>query len=173
MKNCLHLSVHETVGECCLLNEINVLCIWTKYQLMVCYQSLPLDGLQVLVVDSDPDSRDLLTMLFEEYGVETIAATSAVEALEILQQVKPDLLISEIRLPKEDGYSLMHKVKVLETQEQVQIPAIALTVYAREDDRTHALSVGFCNHLPKPFDIDELIAMVACLTQHIQWLPTT
>jgi CheY-like chemotaxis protein len=141
--------------------------------MMVCYQSLALDGLQVLIVDSDPDSRYLLTMIFEEYGVETIAATSAAEALEILKQVKPDLLISEIRLPKEDGYSLMHKVKALESPEQVQIPAIALTVHAREDDRARALSVGFEEHLPKPFDIDELITTVACLTQHIQGVLTT
>ena len=70
---------------------------------MICYQSLSLKGLQVLVVDSDPDARYLLTMLFEEYGVETITATSALEALEILKQIKPDLLISEIGLPNEDG----------------------------------------------------------------------
>ena len=139
----------------------------------MCAQYLPLDGLRVLVVDSDLDSRDLLAMVFEEYGVETIAATSATETLEILKQVKPDLLISEICLPKEDGYSLMSKVKALESTEQAQIPAIALTTQTREDDRAHALSVGFCNHLPKPFDIDELITMVACLTQHVQWVPTT
>jgi CheY-like chemotaxis protein len=142
---------------------------------MVCYQSvsLSLDGLQVLVVDSDPDSRYLLTMLFEGYGVKTITATSALEALEILKQVKPDLLISEIRLPKEDGYSLMRQVKALEMQKQVPIPAIALTVCAREDDRAHALSVGFEEHLPKPFDIDELLGMVTCLTGHVQSLLTT
>jgi CheY-like chemotaxis protein len=130
----------------------------------MCNSSLPRKGLRVLVVDSDPDSRDLLAMILEEYGVETIAAPSAGEALEILKQVKPDLLISEIRLPKEDGYSLMHKVKALETAQQVQIPAIALTVYAREDEHAHALSVGFGKHLSKPFDIDELIETVACLT---------
>lgn len=139
----------------------------------MCDEGLLLDGLQVLVVDGDPDSRYLLTILFEEYGIETIAATSASETLEILKQVKPDLLISEIRLPKEDGYSLMSKVKTLESAEQVQIPAIALTTYAREGDRAHALSVGFSNYLPKPFDIDELMAMVAGLTQHVQCVPTT
>ncbi len=140
---------------------------------MVCYQSLSLKGLQVLVVDSDPDSRYLLTILFEEYGVETIAATSAIEALEILKQIKPDLLISEIRLPNEDGYSLMDKVKAFEIQRQVHIPALALTVYAREDDRAHALSVGFGKHLSKPFDIDELIETVACLTltKQLQTVP--
>jgi CheY-like chemotaxis protein len=139
----------------------------------MCDQSLPLNGLRVLVVDSDPDCRYLLTMIFDEYGVETIAAKSASETLEILKQVKPDVLISEIRLPKEDGYSLISKVKALESAEQAKIPAIALTTQAREGDRAHALSAGFCKHLPKPFDIDELIAMVACLTQHIQWVPAT
>jgi CheY-like chemotaxis protein len=140
---------------------------------MVCYQSLPLDGLQVLVVDSDPDSRYLLRLIFEMYGVETIAATSALEALEILKKVKPDLLISEIRLPKEDGYSLMHKVKALVSAEQAQIPAIALTTYTWESARTRALSVGFCKHLAKPFDIDELIATVTCLTKQLQPVLTT
>jgi hypothetical protein len=139
---------------------------------MICYQSLPLKGLQVLVVDSDPDSRYLLTILFEEYGVETIAATSALEALEILKQIKPDLLISEIRLPNEDGYSLMDKVKAFESGRHVHIPALALTVYAREDDRAHALSVGFEDHLPKPFDIDELLATVAGLTRQVHSEPT-
>jgi CheY-like chemotaxis protein len=139
---------------------------------MICDQFLPLKGLRVLVVDSDPDSRYLLTILFEEYGVETIAATSALEALEILKQIKPDLLISEIRLPNEDGYSLMDKVKAFEIGRHVHIPAIALTVYAREDDRAHALSVGFEEHLPKPFDIDELLATVAGLTRQVHLEPT-
>lgn len=130
--------------------------------------SLPLNGLRVLVVDSDLDSRVLLTMVFEEYGVETIAATSVLEALEIVKQVKPDLLISEISLPNEDGYSLMRKVKALENTRQVEIPAIALTAYNSEDDRAYALSVGFEKHLPKPFDIDELITTVACLTRQVQ-----
>ncbi|MEW5857830.1 MAG: response regulator [Cyanobacteriota bacterium] len=141
----------------------------------MCYESLPLDGLQVLVVDSDPDSRYLLAMIFEGYGVKTIAAPSAAEALEILKHVKPNLLISEIRLPKEDGYSLMHKVKALQIVQQVEIPAIALTTHVKDDDRVQALAVGFDQHLPKPFDIDELIATVACLTvtKQFPWVPTT
>jgi CheY-like chemotaxis protein len=131
---------------------------------MARYQSLPLDALKLLVVDADPDSRYLLTMVFEEYGVQTITATSAREALEIVKQVKPDLIISEICLPEEDGYSLMHQVKVIETVSQAQIPAIALTTYTQESDRARALSAGFAQHLSKPFDIDELIETVAGLT---------
>ncbi len=134
----------------------------------MCNSSFPLNGLRVLVVDSNLDSRDLLTMVFEPYGIETIAATSAGEALEILKQVRPDLLISEIRLRKEDGYSLISKVKALEIGQQVQIPAIALTVYARESDRARALSVGFDRYLSKPFDINELLEIVTCLTLNKQ-----
>lgn len=137
----------------------------------MCHYSLLLNGLQVLVVDSDPDSRDLLTALFEMYGIETLTATTAAEALEILKQVKPDLLISEIGLPKEDGYSLMRKVKALEKTRQIQIRAIALTVYAREEDCVQALSVGYAKYLSKPFDIDELISMVASLTGQVQLMP--
>lgn len=148
----------------------NNLYLRTRCSLLAMYNHyLALNGLRVLVVDSDLDSRVLLTMVFEEYGVETIAATSALEALEIVKQVKPDLLISEISLPNEDGYSLMRKVKALENARQVDIPAIALTTYDGEDDRAHALSVGFEKHLPKPFDIDELIITVACLTKQVQW----
>lgn len=138
---------------------------------MMRYQSLLLNGLRVLAVDSDLDARYLLTMVLGMYGIETITATSALEALEILKQVQPDLLISESGLPDEDGYSLMRQVKALESARQVQIPAIALTVYAREEDRAHALSVGYAKHLSKPFLIDELIAMVACLTQQAQLMP--
>jgi two-component system, OmpR family, response regulator len=132
------------------------------------YKSLPLNGLRVLVVDRNFDCRLLLTMVFEAYGIETITATSAHEALEILKQVKVDLLISEIGLPNEDGYSLMRKVKALEEAQQIEIPAIALTVYNTEDDCANALSAGFCKHLSKPFDIDELIAIVACLAGQVQ-----
>lgn len=125
---------------------------------------LPRPDLRILIVDSDPDSMDLLTIMFEEYGIEIIAVRSAGEALEILKHVKPDLLISEICLPKEDGYSLMRQVRALDVGQQAQIPAIALTVCATQSDRAHALSVGFSKHLSKPFDIDELIDTIAFLT---------
>lgn len=137
----------------------------------MCCQSLPFTSMQILVVDSDPDSQYLLKLIFEEYGIKTIGVTSALEALEILQQIKPDLLISEINLPREDGYSLMCKVKALEKQKIHQIPAIALTTDRKEDARAHAISVGFGKYLSKPFDIDELLATVACLIDNFQWVP--
>lgn len=126
---------------------------------------LSLQGLRILVVDSDLDSRDLLKMVFEEYGIETFVTVSVLEALEIVQRVKPDLLISEIRLPNEDGYSLMCQLKALKNRRQAKIPAIALTTYAQKCDRDRALSVGFDKYLLKPFDMDELISTVAYLTR--------
>lgn len=125
-------------------------------------------GLRVLVVDGTADSRDLLTILFDQYGVETATATCVSEALEIIQQTHPDLLISEIVLPGEDGYSLMSKVKALETADRLRIPAIAVTALAQESDRLHALAAGFCKHIPKPLDIDQFIATIACITTQAQ-----
>lgn len=134
----------------------------------MCDSTLPREGLRVLVVDSDADSRDLLLLLFAQHKVEAIAVTCVSESLEIMQQTCPDLLISEIFLPGEDGYSLISKVKALESADDIQIPAIALTTCAKESDRTRALAAGFCRHLPKPFDVDQLIATVACVTNHTE-----
>ena len=128
-------------------------------------------GLRVLVVDDHADSRDLLMLLFAEYGVEAIEASCVSESLEIMQQICPDLLISEITLPDEDGYSLMSKVKALESAYNVKIPAIALTVQARESDRRRALAAGFCKHLSKPLDIEQLIATMVCITEQAQVIP--
>jgi len=132
------------------------------------YPSLPLNGLQVLIVDSNRDCRDLLTMVFEDFGIKTLAATCVSEALEMLQKIKPDVLISEIALPNEDGFSLMHKVKAFEATEKVEIPAIALTTYDTVYDRAYARTVGFCKHLSKPVDIEELVATVLCLTRQTE-----
>lgn len=122
--------------------------------------------LRVLVVDSHADSRDLLRMVFEEYGVEAIGATSVSQSLQIMHQKIPDIVISEIALLGEDGYSLVDKVKVFEIMYGVRIPVIALTVYARPGDRIQALTAGFCRYLTKPLDIDELVTTVAQITAY-------
>ena len=131
------------------------------------------DGLRVLVVDSHPDSIALLSMLFAAYGVETIVATGVEEALALIQQRCPDLLLSELLLPDEDGYSLISKVKALETTDPVRVPSIALTTCASARDRLNAITAGFCTHLPKPLDIDELIATVTSLLGAVPDLAVT
>lgn len=128
-------------------------------------------GLRVLIVDNDPDSQFLLTTLFTCHGAEVLNTDSAEAALALLEQTQPDLLISEIHLPDEDGYSFICKVKALERERHIKIPAIALTVLTRPSDREHALTAGFRWHLPKPVDIDRLIAIATHFTCPLQLLP--
>ncbi|MBD1940911.1 response regulator, partial [Coleofasciculus sp. FACHB-712] len=122
-----------------------------------------LDGVRVLVVDDDTDTREFLTFMLEQYGAEAIAAASAQEAFERIPQVRPDVLVSDIGMPDEDGYSLLGKVRKLDATQGGETPAIALTAYAREEDRTQALSAGFQMHLAKPVEPDELANVVAKL----------
>ena len=122
-----------------------------------------LDGVRVLVVDDDTDTREFLTFMLEQYGAEAIAAASAQEAFERIPQVRPDVLVSDIGMPHEDGYSLLEKVRRLDATQGGETPAVALTAYAREEDRTQALSAGFQMHLAKPVEPDELANVVAKL----------
>ncbi len=122
-----------------------------------------LENLRLLVVDDEADARELLTTLLNFHGADVKAAASAGEALEMLQSWKPDLLISDIGMPLEDGYTLLGKVRALESSALSQIPAIALTAYAREEDRIHAFEVGFQQHLSKPIEPNELVNAIAQL----------
>lgn len=138
------------------------------FQVSLC-ASLPvslLKGLRVLVVENNFDSSCLLTTLFESYDIEAIVVTTVAEAIKAVETVKPDLLISEIALPDEDGYMLMHKLKNLE--QESQIPAIALTTLTSDLDKARARAAGFCQHLSKPISLDELISTVACLSEQSQ-----
>ncbi|WP_375477001.1 response regulator [uncultured Nostoc sp.] len=127
-------------------------------------QSMSFKGVRLLVVDNDFDTRTLLTYLFELSGAEIITAASAREAIEIMSFFKPDILISDIYLPDEDGYSLLLKVRNLEARRGREIPAIALTASPYEEDRDIALILGYDIYRCKPIDLDELAFMVASLT---------
>jgi CheY-like chemotaxis protein len=124
-----------------------------------------LTGLQVLVVDDDTDTRDFLTTVLEEYQVQVTAVASVQEALLALEHLKPDVLVSDIGMPMEDGYGLIRKVRSLEAEHGETIPAIALSGYAKGEERSRSLEAGFQTHLPKPVQPAELIAMVAQLAQ--------
>ncbi|MBD2530760.1 response regulator [Nostoc flagelliforme FACHB-838] len=132
-------------------------------------QSMSFKGLRLLVVDDDADTRTLLTFLFGLDGAEVITAGSADEALKIMSFFRPDILISDICLPDEDGYSLLLKIRNLEAKRGRKIPAIALTASTFDEHRKSALLAGYDIYRCKPIDIDELSATVASLAELEQY----
>jgi PAS domain S-box-containing protein len=124
-----------------------------------------LAGLRVLVVDDEADAREWLTAVLEQCGAVVTAVGSAREALGRFEDLRPDILVSDIGMPDEDGYSLIKKVRVFDAERGGRIPALALTAYAAQDDRKRALSAGFQLHMPKPVAPEELVAAVANLSR--------
>jgi CheY-like chemotaxis protein len=122
-----------------------------------------LAGLAILVVDDEPDARALVQRLLEDNHAKVTAASSAAEALAQLQTQRFDLLVSDIGMPDQDGYSLIRKVRALGADRGGTIPAVALTAYARAEDRVKALRAGYQMHLVKPIEPTELITVVASL----------
>lgn len=122
-----------------------------------------LDQLRVLIVDDESDTRDLLRAILERCGSEVMVAASANEAFERFTQWHPDVLISDVGMPQKDGYSLIREVRAWEQQQGGRVPAIALTAYARLEDRVNALQAGFQVHVSKPIEPIELNAVVASL----------
>ncbi len=123
--------------------------------------SSPLTSLQILVVDDDEDSRFYISTVLEADGASVTTVASAAEALDILPQLQPDVLVCDIGMPEEDGYTLIRKVRVLSPDQGGEVPAVALTAYADSEDRIRALEAGFQSHLPKPVDPDALVVAVA------------
>jgi signal transduction histidine kinase/DNA-binding response OmpR family regulator len=120
-----------------------------------------LDGLKILVVDDDADTRDLVTTILTRCGSEVRCSSSAAEALTAFQEWNPDLLVSDIGMPEEDGYGLIRRLRELKSKRAKQIPALALTAYATDQDRTLALSAGFQVHLAKPIEPESLVSSIA------------
>jgi PAS domain S-box-containing protein len=128
-------------------------------------QPLPsLSGLEVLLVDDDKDNLNVIGALLTEHKATVQTAASAVEALELLRFFKPDVLISDLAMPEEDGYSLIRKIRELEGQNR-RISAVALTALVRVEDRARALAAGFNMFVPKPIQPSELITTIANLGQ--------
>ncbi len=122
-----------------------------------------LQGLSVLVVDDEDDTREMLRTLLEGCGARVRLAGSAAGGLSAVREEAPDILISDIGMPEEDGYTFIRQVRALPSGDPSQLPAVALTAYARVEDRTRVLLSGFQNHLPKPVEPLELLAVVASL----------
>ncbi|MEH2319027.1 PAS domain-containing hybrid sensor histidine kinase/response regulator [Nostoc sp.] len=126
-------------------------------------ESSLLSDTQVLVVDDELDIRDLITFILQDYGVKVTAVVSAQEALQALSESIPDILISDIGMPKTDGYMLMREVRSRSPQQGGLIPAIALTAYAGEMNQQQALAAGFQMHISKPVDPDVLVKAIVDL----------
>jgi signal transduction histidine kinase/CheY-like chemotaxis protein len=123
----------------------------------------PLAGVHTLVVDDEADARDMLAVVLGQAGAEVTTAASSPEALTLLERHKVDVLVSDIGMPGEDGYSLIRKLRARPAERGGQVPAVALTAYARSEDRRRALTAGFQLHTPKPVNPHELVAVVKTL----------
>jgi PAS domain S-box-containing protein len=124
-----------------------------------------LNGVQVLLVDDDRDNLQILTVMLKQQGADVQSVATAAEALEVLQWHQPDVMVSDLAMPGEDGYSLIDKVRALEAKGGRHIPALALTAYVRVEDRARALSAGFNMFVAKPVEPSELIAAIANLSE--------
>jgi PAS domain S-box-containing protein len=124
-----------------------------------------LRGLDVLVVDDEIDTRDMVQTLLEQCGAQVRAAGSAAQAFQLFVEQRPDIVVSDIGMPHEDGYGLIARLRAQLPADGGHVPAVALTAYARTQDRTRALLAGFSNHVAKPVDPSELVAVVASLAR--------
>jgi PAS domain S-box-containing protein len=123
-----------------------------------------LRNLRIVVVEDDPDTQELMMTVLQRHGAEVIAAASGAKALAEIRRHKPNLIISDIGMPHENGYELIRKIRALPPDEGGHIPAIAVTAYAGASDRRRALLAGFQTHLAKPIEPDDLVAVILSLT---------
>ena len=124
-----------------------------------------LHGLRILIIDDDRDSLDLLVTVLQHCGAQVVTASSASEGLEAVSTVKPDIVISDIEMPHEDGYAFMRKLRSLPGNQGGQIPSVALTAHAKAEDRMRALAAGFHIHVPKPVEPAELLVAIKSLRE--------
>ncbi|MFN2514692.1 MAG: ATP-binding protein [Pyrinomonadaceae bacterium] len=130
------------------------------------FASLPsLDDVHVLLVDDDADTLQILSVMLANSKATVQTAASVSEALEVLEWYEPDVVVSDLAMPGEDGYSLIRQLKALEAENGKQTPTVALTSYVRVEDRARALSAGFNMFVPKPVQPDELITAIANLAE--------
>jgi PAS domain S-box-containing protein len=125
------------------------------------WDTVTLDAIRILVVEDEPDTRDFLKRLLEGHGAEIVVAASVTEALSLFKIERPDMLISDIGLPQIDGYDLVQQIRAGDEAAARGIPAIALTAYARAEDRMQALRAGYQVHIAKPVEPGELLAAIA------------
>jgi PAS domain S-box-containing protein len=125
-----------------------------------------LQGLKIMVVEDEPDTRQMLQVVLEQYGASVTSASSAAEALEALPEQKPDILISDLGMPGMDGFELIRKIRAESSPELQNMPALALSAYATTEDKAKAAQAGYQAHVSKPAALDDLLTAVSRLVQH-------
>jgi CheY-like chemotaxis protein len=115
-------------------------------------------------VDDDPQACTIVRRILEEHDAKVFIALSARDGLDILKHERPDIVVSDIGMPDQDGYELMREIRRLPPEQGGKTPAIAFTAFARPDDRKHAFAVGYLRHLAKPVDPLEFLTAIATLT---------
>ena len=130
---------------------------------MLDVSQVDLSGIKVLVIDDEPDARALIGRVLTNCKAEVMTAASATDALSQLHQFKPNVLVSDIGMPEIDGYQLMREVRKRPPEQGGNTPAVALTAFARSEDRTKAMIAGYTVHVAKPIEPQELVATVANL----------
>jgi PAS domain S-box-containing protein len=133
--------------------------------------NLSLAGLEILVVDDEPDVREIIKLMLENCNAHVTSAASAVEALQMIQARRPDILVSDIGMADVDGYEFLRRVRALESGDDGHIPAVALTAFARSEDKTKALLAGYIAHVTKPTDPAELVATIAAIARQTNKWP--
>lgn len=128
----------------------------------------PLAGLCILAVDDEVDNLELVQFILEEAGATTICVSSATDALQQLNESKPDVLIADIGMPQIDGYTLIRQIRQLSPEQGGEIRAIALTAYASETNQQQALAAGFQRHLSKPVEPEVLVQTIEQLLHQIK-----
>lgn len=129
---------------------------------------IKLNDIKILIVDDDLDACEMLSFALNRCGAETRTSTSVAEALECVKEWSPDILLTDINMPGEDGYTLISKLRALTSKNAAAIPAIALTALARPEDIEQSISAGFHSHLAKPVEIQELAEAIADLTKKLK-----
>jgi signal transduction histidine kinase/DNA-binding response OmpR family regulator len=119
-----------------------------------------LQGINILIVDDEPDAREVFAQILQRYEAQVTTAASAAEALQLIASCKPDVVVTDIAMPEQDGFALLRDLRRLPTEAGGAVPAIALTAYARPEDQTRAFDCGFQDHLSKPVDPADLIGAI-------------
>lgn len=129
------------------------------------FPTMSLEHYVILVVEDDPDARELMQAVLEQRGATVLTADSVATAFELFEEKRPDIIVSDIAMPEEDGFGLVKRVRALAPEKGGDKPIVALSAYAAKSDRVRALSAGFTQYLHKPVDFEELVSTIQAVTK--------